>query len=68
MRGFDPTGIVATTVLVRLDITDTLFEPKLAMYMFPFAGSKTGSEGRGPTGMVAVTVFVKLSIRDTVPE
>src|SRR6266704_2229134 len=53
--GKEPTGIVATTVSLLPDITDSVFEKKLAAYTMFVATSTATPWGSLPTGIVAVT-------------
>ena len=64
--GFDPTGIVATTVFVVLSITETVPSLLFTTYISPLFGLNATPAGADPTVIVATTVFVVVSITETV--
>jgi hypothetical protein len=60
-----PTGTAASTELLAVSITDTLFEVRFATWACPPSGVTETPPGLEPTGIVAITVFVAVSITAT---
>ncbi|KWA63518.1 hypothetical protein WT86_29625 [Burkholderia stagnalis] len=68
LTGPKPTGIVATTVLLVVSMTDKLFEMLLATYTRVPSGRMAILTGPAPTAIVVATTLVDSSITDIVFE
>jgi hypothetical protein len=62
---FTPTGIVRTTVLEPVSITDTDLEPAFVTYARDPFGVIATPAGFIPTGTVAITVLVAAAMIET---
>ena len=65
-KGMAPTGMVAITVLVAVEITETVVLFTFETYTLDRSGVTATAKGEFPTGIVVVTVSVLVEITETV--